>query len=174
MSFKPLIYDDCCLLANIDLNSERIYHLLERRYKSNSTKTSFDFKSFLPEQPSNNAKVSRSLLRCQPKLTYINDYEDNNSSNSSLSSSSEDENDDVFSTEDDDDRLNKLAEWEPSNFQPMIETDDEDEDEDEDVNENIFESVTTENNDKDHSMNPMDISSGIILKINFYLSLLFF
>jgi hypothetical protein len=159
MSFKASIYDDCCLLTNINLNPERVYHLLERRFKNNSTKTSFDFKSFLPEQPSNNAKVSRSLLRCQPKTIYINHYEDNASSDAASSSSEEDHND-VFSTnDDDDDRLNKLAEWEPEKFQSMIETDDDDDDEDE--NENIFQSISTENNEEENAINPMDVSSGI-------------
>ncbi len=159
MSCKTSIYDDCCLLTDINLNRERVYYLLERRFKNNSTKTSFDFKCFLPEQPSNNAKVSRSLLRCQPKNICINHYEDNTSSDAASSSPSDDDHDEVFSTnedDDDDDRLNKLAEWESEGFQPMIETDD-----DEDDNENMIQSVNTENNNEDNATNPMDISSGI-------------
>jgi hypothetical protein len=149
MSFKPLISDDCCLLINIDLNSQRIYHLLERRFKSNSTTTSFDFKLFPPEQPSNNAKVSRSLLRCQPKITSTYDYEENISSDSSTS---EEEDNDEVSSVNDDDYLDKLAEWEPDNFQPVVDTDDDDDEE-----ENIIQSVSTENNDEN---NQMDHSSG--------------
>ena len=155
MSVKSSIYDDCCLLTNIDLNSHRIRQLLERRFKSNSTKTSFDFKSFPPEQPSNNAKVSRSLLRCQPRIEYTNDFDENITSDSASSEADDDE--EVLSTndDDDDDYLNKLAEWEPESFQPIVETDDE-----EDGNENIIQSVSTENTDGE---NQMDLSSGTLL-----------
>jgi len=156
MSFKPLIYDDCCLLTNIDLNSQRIYHLLERRFKSNSNKTSYDFKSFPPEKPSNNTKVSRSLLRFQPKIKYTNDYDENISSDSDSSSSVAEDNEDILSTNNDD-YLNELAEWEPLNFQPVIETDDNDE------GENIIQSVSTENNEEDNQMNPMECSPGIMI-----------
>jgi len=169
MSFKPLIYDDCCLLNNIDLNPQRIYHLLEHRFKSNSNKTSFDFKSFPPEQPSNNTKVSRSLLRFQPKIKYTNDYDDNISSDSS---SEEEEDNEEISSANDDDYLNKLAEWEPENFQPIIETDDDDDDEDE----NIIQSVSTENNEENNQINPMEYSPGIMINTfheNKILSLLY-
>jgi len=158
MSCQSFIYDDCCLLTNIDLNSQRISNLLERRFKSNSNKTSFDFKSFPPEQPSNNTKVSRSLLRIQPKVKYINDYEENISSNSS-SSEDEEDNEEELSTNDDD-YLNKLAEWEPENFQPVTETDDDDDDEE---NENIIQSVSTKNGDEDNQTDPMEHSPGIII-----------
>ena len=73
MSVKSLIYNDCCLLTNIDLNSQRIFQLLEHRFKSNSSTISFDFKLFPPEQPSPNAKISRSLLRFQPKVSSTTD-----------------------------------------------------------------------------------------------------
>ncbi|CAF0777980.1 unnamed protein product [Rotaria sordida] len=153
MSLKSFIYNDCCLLINIDLNSQRIRQLLERRFKSNSNRTSFDFKLFPPEQPSNNAKVSRSFLRYQPKIISTNDYEENLSTDSS--SSEEEDNDDVFSTNDDD-YLNKLAEWEPENFRPTIDEDDDDNDEDE--NANIIQSTSEENNNEDNETNQMDYS----------------
>ncbi|CAF2813041.1 unnamed protein product [Rotaria sp. Silwood2] len=158
MSYKSLFYNDCCLLINIDLNSQRIRQLFERRFKCNSNITSFDFKSFPPEQPSNNAKVSRSFLRYQPKIKPTNDYEENLSTDSS-SSSSED-NDDVLSTNDDD-YLNKLAEWEPENVQPLSDNDDDGDDddnnnEDENQNENIIQSTSNENNDEDNETNQMD------------------
>ena len=167
MSFKPSKYPDCCLLTDIDLNSERIYHLLERRFKSNANQTSFDFKSFRPEQPSDNAKVSRSLLRCQPKIQFLTDYDENFSSDSSTSEE-EDNDDEVLSTNDDD-YLNKLAEWEPENFQPTTETDD---DEDE---ENIFEVISPANTPEDNEPTPMEHSPGsIIRKSTFLLMCLIF
>ncbi|CAF3337928.1 unnamed protein product, partial [Rotaria sp. Silwood1] len=153
MSYKSLFYNDCCLLINVDLNSQRIRQLLERRFKSISNKTSFDFKSLPPEQPSNNAKVSRSFLRYQPKLKPIHDDEQNISTDSS--SSEEEDNDDALSTNDDD-YLNKLAEWEPENFQPVI---DDDDDEDENENENIIQSTSKENNNEDNEINQMDYST---------------
>lgn len=163
MSFTSLIYDDCCLLTNIDLNSERILYILERRFKTNSNRTSFDFKSLSPEQPSNNTKVSRSLLRFQPKLKYNDDNED---SLSSESSSSEEDQEEVVSTnddndDDDDDYLDKLAEWEPDNFQPAIETDDEnnDDDDDDDEEDNIFQTINSDNQPE-----PMEHSSGIMIR----------
>lgn len=164
MSCTSSIYDDCCLLTNIDLNFQRISQLLEHRFKNNSNKTSFDFKSLSPEQPSNNTKVSRSLLRFQPKLKYIHDYEDNISSDSSSSEEKDQEEEEVVSTNDDDDNdyLNKLAEWDPAKFQSMIETDDDDEN---DEDENIFLSINTTNNNKDNQPEPMEHSSGIIINI---------
>ena len=157
---QPLTYDDCCLLFNITLNSERIFNLLVRRFKSNSTRTSFDFKSFLPEQPSNNAKVSRSLLRFIPNKDFNNEIEENALSDSS--SSEEEDNEEVVSTNDDD-YLNELAEWEPENFQPVIENDDDDDDdgEDEDEDESVIQSIDVDDNNVDNHTNQMDHSSGI-------------
>jgi len=155
MSFESSISNDCCLLTNIDLNSHRIRQLLERRFKSNSQKTSFDFKSFPPEQPSNNAKVSRSFLRFQPKIQFTDDSEENLSSDSDSSEEQEEEIEDIMSTNDDD-YYKELAEWQPSSFQPMIETDDE-----EDQPENIPEAIMTNNNIPDSPTNQMDYSSGI-------------
>lgn len=149
-----LSYHDCCFLTDIDLTSERIQHLLECRFRSNSSKTSFDFKSFSPEQPLENIKVSRSFLRCEPKLNTSNDYEENYSSYSS-SSSDDDEQDEVFSNNDaDDDRLNKLAEWDPLNFQSANETDDDDDEDN--TNDNADQLTSTE----DHSTDSMDVSTG--------------
>jgi hypothetical protein len=165
MSLNVLIYEECCLLTDINLNPKRIYHLLERRFKNNSTKTSFDFKCFLPEQPSNNAKVSRSLLRCQPKIIHVNHNEDTLSSDEA-SSSEEEERDEILPTnnnEGEDDRLEILSKWESDKYTPMIEDDEDDE------NENIFQSINAENDDEDdNAINPMDISSGIKL---FYLQI---
>jgi hypothetical protein len=157
MSVKSLIYDDCCLLTNIDLNSQRIFQLLEHRFQSNSSTVSFDFKLFPPEQPSTNAKVSRSLLRFQPKSTSTIDDDDENvlsdgPSEEDEEDEEEEDNEEVFATNNDD-YLDKLAEWQPGDFQPVIESDDDDVDE----NENIIQSVSTENNDEN---NQMDISIG--------------
>lgn len=155
MSFETLIYNDCCLLTNIDLNSQRIHHLLERRFKSNSQRTSFDFKSYPPERPSNHAKVSRSFLRVQPKIQSTDDSEEENlPSDADSSEEPEKESEEVISTNDDDDYYyKKLAEWEPKDFLPIIETDDE-----EDEIENMTESHT-----EDSQSNQMDYSSGIIM-----------
>ncbi|CAF4058749.1 unnamed protein product [Rotaria sp. Silwood2] len=130
MTSQKLTYDDCCLLPNICLNSERISYLLECRFKSNSIGASFDFKSILPEKPSNNAKISRSFLKvCPKKVNPIN-----NNDECISSESSEDEIDQISLPKTpinaaNDDYLNSLAEWEPNNFQPIIESDDEEEEE---------------------------------------------
>jgi hypothetical protein len=129
MNSNELTYDDCCLLSNIILNSERISYLLECRFKSNSIRTSFDFKSFLPEQPSTNAKVSRSLLKSYPIRINSN----NNDDDESISSESSDEEIEEISSPkssfnvNNDDYLDNLAEWEPNQQQPIVETDDEEE-----------------------------------------------
>lgn len=154
MSISTLSSHDCCFLIDLVLTPERVQHLLECRFRSNSSQTSFDFKSFPPEQPTVNNKVSRSFLRCQPKLNLSNDYDENYSSYSS--SSDDDEQDEVFSSNDaDDDRLNKLAEWEPSKFQSANETDDEEEDDD-----NTSQLTSVETNEENHSNDSMDISTG--------------
>jgi hypothetical protein len=166
ISSRAFIYDDCCLLTNIELNSERVHQLLERRFKSNANKTSFDFKSFLPEQPSNNAKVSRSLLRFIPNRNFDNDIEENILSDSS--SSEEDDNEEALSANNDD-YLNELADWVPENFQPMIENDDDDDD-DKDEDENVMRSNNIQDNDdEDNFTNQMDYSSGIKTDSCFYL-----
>ncbi|CAM4773068.1 unnamed protein product [Rotaria magnacalcarata] len=162
MSFLQLINNDCCLLTNIDLNSQRVRQLFERRFKSNSSVTSFDFKSFHPEQPSNNAKVSRSLLRFQPKIQLSNDNEDNTATDSSSSEEDnhDDDDDDELSNNDYDDYLNKLAEWEPENFQVVTESDDDNVDDGDDGVEesNIFQSISTNNHDQDNEISEMDCS----------------
>lgn len=171
MSLKSFTYDDCCLLIHIDLNSQRIRQLLERRFKCNYNRTSFDFKSLSPEQPSNNIKVSRSLLRFQPKIISTDDYEEHTSSElSSLDDDVEDDTDnddnDEASFTNDDDYLNKLAEWEPHRFQPTVDPDEEDEDEnndDDDRNPNIFESLTQEVVNTSTAVNQMDCSLGRII-----------
>jgi hypothetical protein len=128
MNPKILTYDDCVLLADICLNSERISYLLEYRFKCNSNRTSFDFKSFLPEQPSNRTKISRSLLKFYP--TVKNSMTNNNENLSS--ESSEDEIEEISSPKSplnitDDDYLNQLAEWNPDKFQSIHESDQEEE-----------------------------------------------
>ena len=158
MSLTSMTCNDFCLLLNIDLNSLRIHRLLERRFRSNSNKHSFDFKSFAPEQPSNNAKVSRSFLRFQPKLTSPNDSEEYMSSDTDCSSD-DDQEDEVYETEvsssNDDDHLKKLADWEPEKFQPAIESDNDDE-EDQEENDITQQKITTEHNQ-------MDVSSGLTM-----------
>ena len=175
MSLITSIHDECCLLTDIKLNPKRVYHLLERRFKNNSTKTSFDFKCFLPEQPSNNVKVSRSLLRCQPKIVHINRYEDSLSSDEA-SSSAEEEHDElslIDNNEGENDRLKILSEWDSVDVRSTIQDDDDD---DEDENENIFQSINAENDEEDNSTNPMDFSPGtkMIFFSNLYLNDLFF
>ena len=153
MKCGPLIYDDCCLLSNIRLNSERISYILECRFKKNSIRTSFDFKSIPPQVPSLNAKVTRSLLKVdQKKIQSLNN--DDNESISTESSDNANEEIPLLKTQIDtidDDYLNRLAQWEPNNLQPSIENDD-----DEQEIENTTEVVTNENN----SSEPMDVLSG--------------
>jgi len=125
-----MIYNDCCLLNNLYLNSERIFYRLEYRFKNNSCKTSFDFKSFLPEQPSYNTKMSCSLLEFHPIIIKSIDDDDDHVS----SESSEDEIEQISSSKSsinlvNDDYLNKLAEWEPGKSPGIIENDDDDEEE---------------------------------------------
>ncbi|CAF5069331.1 unnamed protein product, partial [Rotaria magnacalcarata] len=70
---------------------------------------------------------SRSLLRFQPKIQLSNDNEDNTATDSSSSEEDnhdDDDDDDELSNNDYDDYLNKLAEWEPENFQVVTESDD--------------------------------------------------
>ena len=134
MSSQPLLNDDCVLLANIDLNSARISHILERRFTSNSSRTSFDFKAFRPERPSNNAKVSRSLLRFNPSFKVIDAVDEWSSSGSSSSEEEaeeeeeEDQKPEDLTSTDNDDYLKELAEWEPNSYLPIIEDEEEDED----------------------------------------------
>jgi hypothetical protein len=146
MLHRSSIYDDCCLLKYLELNSERVVQLLEHRFKSNSKQTSFDFKSFRPEQPSNNAKVSRSLLRFNPiiKPTHVDDE------NISLDSSSSDNDDDTEQhpnhenecSTNEDRYLNELAEWEPERCLPIIPQDlDDDDDEEDDDDDNDDEDI---------------------------------
>ncbi|CAF3645267.1 unnamed protein product [Adineta steineri] len=159
MSFESLNYNDCCLLINIDLNPQRIRLLLERRFKSNSNKTSFDFKSISPEQPSNNIKVSRSFLRCQPKINYTDDSDEYVSSDSD--SSEEDEKDTEDTSPRNDDYYKELAEWDPNSFQPSIATDDDNDDDDEDEIENNMQSITIENDEDDDEIDQMETSAGL-------------
>jgi hypothetical protein len=122
-----------CLLNNISFNTERIFHLLECRFKTNSLRTSFDFKSFPPEQPANNIKLSQSSLKFHP--TVIQSIENDDESVSSESSNDEDE--EISSPKsandhDEDDYLNRLAQWEPDKNSPIVESEEEEEEEIED------------------------------------------
>ena len=153
MNFEKLTYNDCCLLSNICLNAQRISYLLECRFKRNSIRTSFDFKSIRPEQLSNDAKVSRTFLKFHPKK--FNSIDNDNESVSA--ESSDDEIDDFVSPKltmniVDDDYLNELAEWEPNQFQPFIESNEE-----ENEIRNDIENIDHENKRTDS----MDISTGM-------------
>ncbi|CAF0761377.1 unnamed protein product [Rotaria sordida] len=174
MTSQPLTYDDCCLLSNICLNSERIFYLLECRFKSNSMRTSFYFKSILPEKLSNKAKISRSLLKILPKkvnsVDNNNNNDDDDDDESILSESLEDDIDKISlpkspinaaaaaaaGDDDDDDYLNRLAEWEPNNLQPIIENDDNDDDEEEETRMDV-----QKINDENTNVNPMDLSKEL-------------
>jgi hypothetical protein len=125
-----MLQDDCCLLFDICLNSERISYLLEYRFKRNSNRTSFDFKCFLPEQPSNNRKISHSLTKNYSTIIKSIDNDDENVS----SESSEDEIEQISSPKSsinltDDDYLDKLAEWEPNKSTLLVESNEDEEEE---------------------------------------------
>ncbi|CAF4845658.1 unnamed protein product, partial [Rotaria magnacalcarata] len=68
--------------------------------------------------------------------------------------------DDELSNNDYDDYLNKLAEWEPENFQVVTESDDDNVDDGDDGVEesNIFQSISTNNHDQDNEISEMDCS----------------
>ena len=130
MNLRLLTYDDCYLLSNICLNSERISYRLVKRFKSNSNRTSFDFKSFLPEQPSNNTKVSRSLSKIYPiNESAIDNNDENLSSESSESETEEIPSPKLLLDTTNDDLLNVLFEWDPNKAQPVNESDTEEEEE---------------------------------------------
>jgi len=127
-----MLQNDCCLLSDKCLNSERIFDILEYRFKRNSNRTSFYFKTFLPEQPSNNIKLSHSLLKIHPKINESIDNDDENSS----SESSEDEIEQISSPNmltnlTDDDYLDKLVEMEVKKSPSIVESSEDDEEEEE-------------------------------------------
>jgi hypothetical protein len=154
-SRKKIIYrrmnpgdEMCCLLNNISLNTERIFDLLECRFKSNSLKTSFDFKSFPPEQPADNIKISHSSFKFyNPTVTKSTE---NNDDESVSSESSNDEDEEVSSMDDlaEDDHLDRLAEWEPDKNSPIVESEEEEEDNVQQMNEEITQ------------VNPLDLPTG--------------
>ena len=156
MSSRSSISKECYLLTNISLNSERIGQILDRRFTSNSHRTSFDFKAFVPEQPSNNAKVSRSLLRFYPRNDGTTDDEEHASSDGSAS---EDDVDEEVEAPNNDNYLNELAEWEPDTFLAIV-ADDDDEVDEQDLEEHGIQATNvapeTEGSD-------MDCSSGNIV-----------
>ena len=115
------LYDDCCLLSNSKFNIERIRYLLERRFRSNSIRTSFDFKSFYPEKPANETKMPRSFLRVDQKRNFQRNQNDDflldSSSSSSFSSTNSKNFDEQTNSQDhlnDDDYLKRLADWIPN------------------------------------------------------------
>lgn len=99
-------------------NSARIDYLLERRFRKNSSRTSFDFKSIDPERPRTETKISRSLLRVQnnTNLSPEKSLKDLHDESSSSSFSDTDEplitdKDTIAARFNDDDYLERLAEW---------------------------------------------------------------
>jgi hypothetical protein len=127
---KKMLQNDCCLLSDKCLNSERISYIFEYRFKKNSNRTSFDFKTFLPEQPSNNIKFSHSLLKIHPKIIESIDIDDENSS----SESSEDEIEQISSPKmltnlTDNDYLDKLVEMEVKKSPSIVESSEDEEEE---------------------------------------------
>jgi hypothetical protein len=153
MNLRLLTYDDCYLLSNICLNSERISYRIEKRFKSNSNRTSFDFKSFLPEKPSNNTKVSRSLLKIYPiNESSVNTNDENLSSESSESETEEIPSPKLPLDTTNDDFLNVLLEWDPNKAQPVNESDIEEEEE----VRNDTQQINNDTIPSDH----MDISTG--------------
>ncbi|CAM4821042.1 unnamed protein product [Rotaria magnacalcarata] len=154
MTSRRKTFNECCLLSHIRLNKERILYLLEYRFKSNSIRTSFDFKSIHPEKPSVKAKISRSLLRCNlNSIKSINNNDENN-----VFESSDDEMDEISSPKspisvNDDDYLKTLAEWDPNAMQTMIESDEEEE-----VQVDMRNDVQT-TQDNNTNVNSMDLST---------------
>ena len=123
-SSQSQLDDDCCLLANVRWHRERISYYFRCRFQSNSVRTSFDFKSFPPEQLSDNIKICPSSLQFYP-ITF--DIIENNEQNAT-SDESEEEIELIASpklcTYDNDDFLNKLVEWKSDNHQTVDESDD--------------------------------------------------
>jgi hypothetical protein len=141
-----------CLLTDVCFNSERIVYRLECRFKSNSSRISFDGKCFPLEKPEENIKVSRSLLKLCPIIRKSMDNEDENI----LSESSEDEIEQISSPKSainvvNDDYLDELAEWEPNKSSHLILENDEEED--------IEENIQQMNNETTH-VDPLDSSTG--------------
>jgi hypothetical protein len=138
-----------CLLTDVCFNSERIVYRLECRFKSNSSRISFDGKCFPLEKPEENIKVSRSLLKLCPIIKESMDNEDDNVS----SESSEDEIEQISSPINlvNDDYLDELAEWEPNKSSHIILENDEEED--------IEENIQQMNNETTH-VDPLDSSTG--------------
>ena len=132
MNYRDSCYGDCCLLTNITFNTERISYLLERRFQRNSTKTGFDFKSFLPEKPSTNTKVSRLFLRI-PLTSNARSTDDDLLPDSAPSSplASDHGRDEISSPilANTNDELDQLGAWEPGQLQAPTVVDSEEEEE---------------------------------------------
>ncbi|CAF3222391.1 unnamed protein product [Rotaria socialis] len=155
MTSRQKAFDECCLLSHIRLSKERILYLLEYRFKSNSIRTSFDFKSIHPEKPSIKAKISRSLLRCNPNsIKSINNNDENNAFESSDDEMNEISSPKSLTSVNDDDYLNTLAQWDPNAIQTMIESDEEEEEEQVDMRNDV---QTTQDNNT--NANSMDLST---------------
>lgn len=128
-----MLNNDCCLVNNIYLNSERISSLLQSRFKRNSNRTSFDFKSCFIEQILNNIKFPRSSsFETYPRIIKTSENILSESSDEEIEQiSSPNLTTDVMDDDNnDDDYLDKLARWEPNKLS-TIETDEDDEEEEE-------------------------------------------
>lgn len=172
--------NDFSIIIKLDFNEERINRILERRFKSNSSYVSYDYKSYRPKQVAINRKLNRSLLRFMPKKdeNEDNDYEIISSSSSSSSSSfstpasseAEEEADEDEYYEQEHPRrrktsrsfnnefLENLAKWQPGTFRGIpenIQSDDEEEE-----NENIFQSVQSSDSAEASPIENMDHSAG--------------
>lgn len=130
------MFERCCLISSTNFNPTRIVSLLEQRLKRNSSRISFDFKCLTAEKTERNAKISRSLLKIQPKNVLI----DENPSDLSFSSSNEDE-DEIIEDEQqqeetsnrNDEYLDRLASWIPNETTQQIDEETEEEEEEEEI-----------------------------------------
>lgn len=146
MTCRDSFYNDCCLLTNITFKAERISFLLERRFQRNSTRTSFDFKAFLPEKPSTDAKVSRSFLRIHPTSNAQSTDDDLLPDSAPASPSPADfDTDDIQSNAnaDDNEKLEQLYDWVPGQHQATTNVDSAEEEE-ETVDSDLSPTVTEE------------------------------
>ena len=127
---------------DVGWSPERVFYLLEHRFQKNSFRTSFDFKSFPPDQPAKNTKISRSGLELYSTGIKLVENEEENLS-------SEDESEEISSSKStislgEDEHLDKLAQWEPEKS-PLLNIESEEEEE---MNEEIA------------HVNPVDLPTG--------------
>ncbi|CAF0840192.1 unnamed protein product [Adineta ricciae] len=131
--------DDCCLLPNVCWHRERISYYFRCRFQANSVRTSFDFKSFLPEQLSDNIKICPSSLQFYPITFDIIESNEQNATSDESEEEIELTSSPKLCTYDNDDFLNKLVEWKSDNHQPVDESDD-----DEAMNEQVERTMETD------------------------------